>query len=345
MRIYLYITTPFVATSSYIQNGISVISARETSILNFLGQPVLDAVAKDQKSYVQLQPAPIDGSMPLATNRWYMMEYELAYDQNLSSIPYNEIRFNWFLNYYSVSKIYLDGKMEGKLDAILGQGAVDHSNKMGNILQSDELKSIGTGVLAGIGLNSLERNKISDAKDGQSNNKLGLKNGIFNALYNGVSSALKGSPVNYQLMTTISLSGTSTNSGSFPSMPISFWLPGTENVINATGYVPLYNKILGVVNFKGKPDIKSHEQYYEYQGFDPEYGDYINEVHRIVFDTSKDYSPYLEFNPEVKAIADIRVINQEIVLYYNKETLCRSLKTSYNNEKYTYWEEGIYTDH
>ena len=76
-----------------------------------------------------------------------------------------------------------------------------------------------------------------------------------------------------------------------------------------------------------------------------EYGDYINEVHRIVFDTSKDYSPYLEFNPEVKAIADIRVINQEIVLYYNKETLCRSLKTSYNNEKYTYWEEGIYTDH
>ena len=72
MRIYLYITTPFVATSSYIQNGISVISARETSILNFLGQPVLDAVAKDQKSYVQLQPAPIDGSMPLATNRWNM---------------------------------------------------------------------------------------------------------------------------------------------------------------------------------------------------------------------------------------------------------------------------------
>ena len=102
--------------------------------------------------------------------------------------------------------------------------------------------------MAGIGLNSLERNKISDAKDGQSNNKLGLKNGIFNALYNGVSSALKGStsglpglivgfvsgivggssnkginpPVNYQLMTTISLSGTSTNSGAFPSMPISF---------------------------------------------------------------------------------------------------------------------------
>lgn len=35
MRIYLYITTPFVATSSYIQNGISVISARETSILDF----------------------------------------------------------------------------------------------------------------------------------------------------------------------------------------------------------------------------------------------------------------------------------------------------------------------
>lgn len=43
------------------------------------------------------------------------MEYELAYDQNLSSIPYNEIRFNWFLNYYSVSKIYLDGKWKESL--------------------------------------------------------------------------------------------------------------------------------------------------------------------------------------------------------------------------------------
>ncbi len=27
--------------------------------------------------------------------------------------------------------------------------------------------------------------------------------------------------------------------------------------------------------------------------------------------------------------------NEDAVLYYNKETLCRSLKTSYNNEKYT----------
>lgn len=41
---------------------------------------------------MQMQPAPMDGSLPLAANRWYMMQYELAYDPNLADIPYKDIR-------------------------------------------------------------------------------------------------------------------------------------------------------------------------------------------------------------------------------------------------------------
>ena len=61
MRIYLYITTQFVTPSSYIEDGISVISTYQTSILNFLGNEIIDGEVC-QKSYSQVQPQPLDGS-------------------------------------------------------------------------------------------------------------------------------------------------------------------------------------------------------------------------------------------------------------------------------------------
>lgn len=108
MRIYLYLTTSFVTTSSYIQDGISVISNHSTTLLSFLGQEVVD-VDKKNSQYVQMQPAPFDGSLPLAANRWYMMQYEMAFDPNLMNIPYNEAQLNWNLNYYNIQKSRIRG--------------------------------------------------------------------------------------------------------------------------------------------------------------------------------------------------------------------------------------------
>lgn len=72
MRVYLYLTTSFLTTSSYIQDGISLISNHGTRLLNFLGQEVADA-DKRSTQYVQMQSAPHDRSLPLASNSWYMM--------------------------------------------------------------------------------------------------------------------------------------------------------------------------------------------------------------------------------------------------------------------------------
>jgi len=98
LRIFLYTTTQFYASSSYLEDGISIISSYNTSLLNFLGKETVDVRITPTKSYSQIQPKPADGTFPLASNKWYMMQYELAYDPNLTSIPYNQIQLNWSLS-------------------------------------------------------------------------------------------------------------------------------------------------------------------------------------------------------------------------------------------------------
>lgn len=49
-----------------------------------------------------MQSAPHDGSLPLASNSWYMMQYEMAYDPSLTQIPYDQIQLSCSLNYYNI---------------------------------------------------------------------------------------------------------------------------------------------------------------------------------------------------------------------------------------------------
>ena len=86
LRIYLYLTTEFVATSSYLQDGISVVSDHQTSLLSFLGKEIIDPEERYATTdYIQIQGSP-DNISPMAANKWYMMQYELAYDPDITSI-------------------------------------------------------------------------------------------------------------------------------------------------------------------------------------------------------------------------------------------------------------------
>ncbi len=334
MRIYLYLTTQFIATSSYIQDGLSVISSSETSILNFVGQDFIDATI-NRKNYMQMQAMPIDGSLPLASNRWYMMQYEMAYDPNISQIPYNNIQLNWMLNYYNVQKITLGGEQVGTLNGVLGSSS--NSNIFSSLIGAGS--TIGTGVLAGVGKAFITNNTINSAGA----NTLGLPNDIFKSLSSGVSSAISAAagnlpgaiinllsaviggsttptPISLNLRTNIELKGTGTNAGSFPSSPLSFWVPGTNIPSNAVGYIPLNNLILGVVNFVGKPQIqiKVYSRDYEVpdEPFDPDRMLSLTE-YRGVFPSNIDYSAYLRVNPEVTNIARVTIERQDIVIIGN----------------------------
>lgn len=152
MRVYLYITTQFVTTSSYLQDGLSVNTTRgDIKLLNFLGREAVDGTSS-RTSYQQIQPAPMDGSRPLATNKWYMMQYELAYDPNISSIPYNDIRLVWNANYMNVSSISLGGDIQGTIKGVIGE------QSDGSILKAVEKDGVkaGTGALAILGKDFLK---------------------------------------------------------------------------------------------------------------------------------------------------------------------------------------------
>lgn len=333
MRIFLYTTTQFVAPSTYLQDGLTIVSNHSTSLLNFLGTDMVDATS-NRSSYQQVQPAPPDGSMPLASNKWYMMQYELAYDPDMASLPYNEIQLSWNMNYYNIDSISLGGKLVGSVNGTVGTSS--SSNNMFSSLMNGG-KVIGTGALSVIGQKVITNSR----RDSIGNNSLGLAKSVFNAIDKGIKSAISAASgnlpgaivnifnaliggnsgtqtsVNLTMSADIKLTGSGKSSGSFPSMPISFWLPGTLFSSNVIGFVPLYNKPLGVINFKGKPDLvmKVTTDTYEEpdEPFDPDR--MVTVVRRIAYiPKSFDYSAFLCINPEVSKVANVSIVKQDIIV-------------------------------
>lgn len=348
MRIFLYVTTPFVTTSSYLQNGISVIST-SSSILNFLGDEIIDAT-KVVNSYNEVQPSSSDGSLPLASNKWYMMQYELAYDSNIMNLPYNTIQLNCFFNYYSIEKVSLGGDLVGSINGVIGSSESGMFSSF-----SDAGKKLGTGVLAVAGSSFLSRNTVNKETGV---NRLGLPNDIFKnlsasvlkavssanwvggavSLLNGILGGSSGggpTPISLKIKAEIKLEGTNTSGGSFPSSPISFWMPGTIIPTTAVGYIPYYNKTLGVVNFRGKPIVNTFYTVRQIDGEDPWNGQkYTNDYFTLDFPNSFDFSSYLIFNPEILKIADIQIVGQDLALRD------RATKIVTINPSPLYWEVG-----
>lgn len=349
MRIYFYVTTSFISPSSYIQDGIAVNGNTSTSILNFLGNDRVDLTKKNISRYMQMQPVPLDGSSSLASKRWYLLQYELAYDPNIPNIPYNQIQLSWTMNFYNLSKINLGGGVVGKLNGIIGQGSdPDFFSALGNVG-----KVVGTGVLAGIGRDFVTHNTVN-SETGE--NKLGISKSIFKDLSKGISAALSGAtgdlpsaaiklasailgggststPISFDLRADINLEGTSSTQGSFPSTPVSLWMPGTNITSSATNYIPAYNKVLGVVNFKGtrKPYLSGEVERREFSGVDPYNGYQYTTIDCCKRFPNVDCSSYLVINPEVQKIADVRIVKQEVVEFQGDYMIINPT---------LYWTEG-----
>lgn len=338
LRVYVYTTTQFLATSTYIQDCISISSNNSTSMLNFVGNYLVDAT-KTKNTYRQIQPASIDGSAPLATNKWYMLQYEMAYDKNISSLDYDKIQLVWNLNYCNVDAIMLGGNIHGTIDGVIGES--QNSNKSWLSSLSSASGHLGKGVLGGVTQRILNKYKT----DNNGGNTLGISNALFSSIYKGVLnvatsgtsgflnelgnivSAIFGGtkstsiPVNLNLECDVELSGTQKSSGSFPAMPISFWMPGTSIASNASGYIPLYNKSLGIINFDGKPKLETKSEsvtkWVEDHYFIPAI--LVRETYYTTFmpDTI-DYSEYLTINPELKKTAKVEVVKQDLIAKDNE---------------------------
>ena len=191
--------------------------------------------------------------------------------------------------------------MTGSLNGTIGSAS--ESNLFKPLLGVG--KAVGTGVLAGVGKDLITHNTIN-AETGE--NKLGLSNKIFKDVAKGVSAALSAAsgnipgaimgllsavaggssstpiPISLTLKAEIKLEGTGTEGGAFPSTPVSFWIPGTNITSEATGFVPLYDKSLGVLYLREKPKLVISEYYDEkFYEVDPVYGHDILDGYNYYF--------------------------------------------------------------
>lgn len=266
LRVYLYVNSGAYPPSDYIVDGISFISNTPSSMLNFVGTDVVDASIKQSK-YTQVEPAPADGSAPLATNKWYMLQYEIAYDAQMKGANYQNQQLSWFTNYNSIATVSLGGTATGTLSGTIG----GTSNTLDAALLNGG-KVAGTAVLSAIGTSFLS---------GKDAGKLGLPAKVFSAITDGVSGALKESSkgipgaivgilsglfggnsgpqtVSLNLNSTITLTGTTTSKGSFPASPTSVYVPGNSFTQQTQNFVPLYPNVMGVFNLTGRPTVNLH---------------------------------------------------------------------------------------
>lgn len=331
MRIFLYTTTQFISPSSYIEDCLSINSNHNTRLFDFLASEISIPGVTSVNRIKQIQPKPFDGSLPLASNKWYMMQYELAYDPDIVEIPYNQIQLVWNLNFYDVENISMGGDLQAEINGTIGNTGKDWKSDA-----KDATKKVGTGLLSGVGVSLWERTK----KGTDGSNKLGLNKSVFNKIGEGLKSAVSAAthgvfgdivnvfsaiigpqsispvPINMNVSGNVTLKGTLSSSGSLPSMPISFWMPGTNIPSSAVGYIPLYNKPLGVINFSDCPKfpISYHETSRLYNDDSLPGDGLVQEFYEAAtVHTEGDFSNYLIINPEIEKIANVDIVSQQIL--------------------------------
>lgn len=283
LRIYQYVNDlGTFAESTYLQDGMFQ-SNPNLRLLNFADKEIVNA-SSNTLSVDRVQPAPFNDS-PLANNKWYFLQYEIAYDPSIiPSTSVNPPQLSFYVNSINISRIKLGGSIEGKIRGTIG-GTAPASN-FWNAVEPQvypALKSLGTAGLSAIGVAAVANNTI-DASTGT--NKLGVKKEIWKGLKSGLDGALSGAvrnipgqvvnilsaiiggssgsagqTANLTLNATLEVDGTQVGKGSLPSQPVSFYIPGSiaqnsSGGYNVQSYVPLYNKPLGVFNLTNKPTIQ-----------------------------------------------------------------------------------------
>lgn len=327
LRVYFFLTNPYMGESTYLHDVLTLNKSNgaTSNILNYLGSEIIN-MKSNTTSFGQIQPKMLNGSAPLASRRWYMVEYEMAYDPNITRQESNNISLNWSLNYYNIDSISFDGNIVGEI-----YGTVGGSNNFINEAKS----TIGKGVLSIAGLGTLERLTINE-ETGE--NKIGLDRTAFKSIVTGVKNAMSASAselpdlavhfinsifggksesstkiVSLKSNSSISLKGASASHGAVSSTPIDFKIPGTIISSGSSGYTPLYNEPLGVVFWQGGVTVNINETISTTNEPDDIMGsgNYVVK-HHYASDVQQDYSKYVIINPALLKIANVSILSQTV---------------------------------
>lgn len=319
MRIVLYVTTPIrVSPTGYFEESLSVPSGSGTSVLNFMGDDIIDGNAKPV-AQTRIHSNEIQGLSTLAYNKWYWFQYELAYDPAVVDLPQEEARFDWRLTYYHLDGVSLGGPGQIFLNGVIGAATEGPGVSLVNLFRTE-----GEGAYSAIG----HWGVVKFAEKGDTGkNRLGMADDVFKKLVADLNAAAESSPadfadgdisilngvfggsgdrtlpVNLTLRTPLQLNGPAVSSGPSSRGAALMQLPGAS--APESGLVPLYDKPLGVCNISGRPPLELTCR--TLKGKKTTYA--LDMPAQLA-----DYSAYLVINPAVAEIADVTVAKQDLVV-------------------------------
>lgn len=309
LRVYVYVTNSGFTNSDYLTDGISVSpNAINTHMLNYIGQDIVDITSKKTVA-TQIQGTQI------APGTWYASQYEIAYDPNVSTSTWQQLGLNYTLKWTNISSVTLQGDIQGTLKGTISTPASGFN--LGNTLVSGALQFAGLSVLSnnagpdnshpGVGNKLGLPSMVFDAvKDGLTSGASGIVKNVFSAILGGNSNNTQ--QVNLTLNAKINLTGSIAGSGALiPDPGLGLGVPGTSNSQTAIGYLPYYNKPMGIFYINNKPTM---------------YAEMITHGDGTFEGTTFQYNFMLDgnsfdpvFNPEVLAIAQIQNYEEELFTY------------------------------
>lgn len=302
LRMYYYVPS----TANYINsnNIIHMLStegsyAPSSVILNYT-KDIVDVDTKYTTSSTVEQ-------WQVARSTWYIYEYELAYDQNMSAQNFNTFSFKWPVRSGQITNVNINGQaslsltgtiaLPGSNLTISPSFTVDGSH--GNTTITVNGSSAADKLQPTLG-----QRLVDGIKTGIVNGAKGVVSNILSGLFKKNNSATDQN-VNMKLQGTISLTG-SLSSDFLVTSP-SFAIPG-YNQSSTSGIIPDYNQPLGVFYITGKPTITNTRT-----STQETLPDGTRQRH-YTYDIQIDPNSYqFYFNPAVTNIATIQNLQVDVV--------------------------------
>ncbi len=327
LRLYQYVTDVHtINLGVYLHEKVVLSTDGQASSLNFLGEGIIDAT-NNKDRYSQIKSSPYNNYV--TCNKWYMTQYEMAYDESLQSARNASVKLA-----FMQSLVRVDNAQQNGVDVsqYYGQFGSDFFSAENIVTKSAGASRV---VLSAIGSSIFIDAKVEGAHSLMSNNRYNIPNDDYESLVdwfetlsaegdndltplvaNAVWGGSRYKAVSATLLSDLTIDGDIVEQLQFPVGYASIWMPGTPLEGVDPSYVPHYNKPLGVINFRGKPNVAIEliDKSFDVSNESADTGRevVVTEFYARVQD-AMDFSEYLIVNPEVKKIADVAIQSQDVV--------------------------------
>lgn len=306
LRLFAYLNPITPIPSNYISHALEMREPWDSPILNFSSQEIVRADTLQTRGN-QIQPYHTS-----ATGTWYGCQFEIAYDPNINTREAITSMLTWRLSSVAISQMVLNGTTSGEVTGTMTQPAP--SGQLFPMIVGSVMKGaamIGTGgALTALKLGAAVTAPISGA----------LSSGAQGQVTNILSGILGGkSATTYQVDLKINADHEFTGSSTdyYNINAITLATPGTLNQNTLAGYLPLYNKPMGVFSLRTIPLVKGK---YIRKAFAKSRVQMYRVEEDFYLDTSTvviDFNPaIINTNPDGASIQNIR---KQLVIYAIKE--------------------------